>query len=40
MNDGTRFGLFLPQGWRVDLVGIGPAKHRDSVSGIARRALA
>ncbi|EUA50956.1 putative F420-dependent oxidoreductase family protein [Mycobacterium xenopi 3993] len=22
-----RFGLFIPQGWRLDLVGIAPAKH-------------
>ncbi|MBV8181351.1 MAG: LLM class F420-dependent oxidoreductase, partial [Mycobacterium sp.] len=22
-----RFGLFIPQGWRLDLVGIDPAKH-------------
>jgi hypothetical protein len=22
-----RFGLFIPQGWRLDLVGIEPDKH-------------
>jgi len=22
-----RFGLFIPQGWRMDLVGIEPEKH-------------
>jgi hypothetical protein len=25
MSDGMRFGLFLPQGWRLDLAGIKPA---------------
>lgn len=38
MNGGMRFGLLLPQGWRVDLVGIDPAKHWDTVLGTARRA--
>ncbi len=33
-----RFGLFLPQGWRFDLVGIDPADHWPVLSGLARRA--
>jgi F420-dependent oxidoreductase-like protein len=38
MSEGMRFGMFLPQGWRVDLVGIDPAKQWDTVLGLARRA--
>jgi F420-dependent oxidoreductase-like protein len=30
-----RFGLFVPQGWRLDLVGIDPAKHWDTMLGVA-----
>jgi F420-dependent oxidoreductase-like protein len=33
-----RFGLFIPQGWRYDLVGIDPAKHWDVMSGLVRYA--
>ncbi|MDD9206585.1 LLM class F420-dependent oxidoreductase [Georgenia sp. 10Sc9-8] len=33
-----RFGLFLPQGWRFDLVGIDPSQHWPVMSGLARRA--
>jgi F420-dependent oxidoreductase-like protein len=33
-----RFGLFVPQGWRLDLVGIDPAKQWDSILGVARLA--
>ncbi len=32
-----RFGAFVPQGWRMDLVGIEPAKHWEVMSGLARR---
>jgi len=35
---GMRFGLFLPQGWRVDLVGIDPADQWATMLGIAQRA--
>ncbi|MDI3315398.1 MAG: LLM class F420-dependent oxidoreductase [Mycobacterium sp.] len=30
-----RFGLYIPQGWRLDLVGIEPAKHWDVMRGLA-----
>ncbi|GAB2997478.1 LLM class F420-dependent oxidoreductase [Amycolatopsis acidiphila] len=33
-----RFGLFVPQGWRLDLTGIDPAEHWDTMLGIARLA--
>lgn len=33
-----RFGLFIPQGWRHDLVGIEPAQHWGVMAGLARRA--
>ena len=33
-----RFGLFIPQGWRNDLVGIDPAQHWGVMAGLARRA--
>src|SRR3954454_22062473 len=33
-----RFGLFVPQGWRHDLVGIEPAKHWEAMLGVARLA--
>jgi len=33
-----RFGTFLPQGWRFDLVGIDPADHWDTMRGLAQRA--
>ncbi|GAA1072416.1 LLM class F420-dependent oxidoreductase [Tsukamurella spumae] len=33
-----RFGLFLPQGWRFDLVGIDPADHWSVMNGLAQRA--
>ena len=32
------FGVFVPQGWRMDLVGIDPAEHWATMSGLARRA--
>ncbi|WP_203579911.1 LLM class F420-dependent oxidoreductase [Microbacterium hibisci] len=33
-----RFGTFIPQGWRFDLVGIEPADHWEVMSGLAQRA--
>jgi F420-dependent oxidoreductase-like protein len=33
-----RFGLFVPQGWRFDLVGIDPADHWATMSGLAAHA--
>lgn len=33
-----RFGLFIPQGWRFDLVGIDPAQHWDVMSSLAGHA--
>jgi F420-dependent oxidoreductase-like protein len=33
-----KFGLFIPQGWRMDLVGIEPAQHWGVMAGLARRA--
>ncbi len=33
-----RFGLFVPQGWRHDLVGIDPAEHWAMMSGLAAHA--
>jgi len=30
-----RFGLFIPQGWRLDLVGIAPARQWEVMSGLA-----
>ncbi|MEU0538767.1 LLM class F420-dependent oxidoreductase [Nocardia sp. NPDC005978] len=33
-----RFGLFIPQGWRLDLVGIEPAAQWDVMRGLAQRA--
>jgi F420-dependent oxidoreductase-like protein len=30
-----RFGLFIPQGWRLDLVGIPPEQHWEVMSGLA-----
>nr|WP_205704925.1 LLM class F420-dependent oxidoreductase [Kineococcus indalonis] len=39
MSDATlRFGLFVPQGWRHDLVGVAPADHWSTMSGLAQRA--
>ncbi|NMI00147.1 LLM class F420-dependent oxidoreductase [Pseudonocardia acidicola] len=35
-----RCGLFVPQGWRLDLVGIEPSAHWDTMLGIARHAEA
>jgi len=31
-----RFGLFVPQGWRLDLVGIEPARHWQTMLDVAR----
>lgn len=33
-----RFGLFVPQGWRMDLAGIEPANHWSTMTGVARLA--
>src|SRR5215210_6428545 len=33
-----RFGMFVPQGWRHDLVGIDPAEHWSVMKGLAQRA--
>ncbi len=33
-----RFGLFVPQGWRLDLAGIDPANHWATMQGIAQLA--
>jgi F420-dependent oxidoreductase-like protein len=33
-----RFGLFIPQGWRLDLVGIPPERHWDVMRGLAEYA--
>ncbi len=33
-----RFGIFIPQGWRLDLVGIDPAQQWEAVNGLAQRA--
>lgn len=33
-----RFGVFIPQGWRMDLVGIDPEQHWGVMDGLARRA--
>ncbi len=33
-----RFGLFVPQGWRMDLVGIEPSEHWRAMADLARRA--
>ena len=35
---GMRFGLFIPQGWRFDLVGIEPARHWQTMLDLARHA--
>jgi F420-dependent oxidoreductase-like protein len=32
-----RFGVFVPQGWRLDLAGIDPAQHWATMAGLARR---
>jgi F420-dependent oxidoreductase-like protein len=33
-----RFGTFIPQGWRLDLVGIDPAEQWSTMNGLARQA--
>ena len=33
-----RFGLFVPQGWRLDLAGLAPADHWAVMKGLAQRA--
>ncbi|HEU4541562.1 MAG TPA: LLM class F420-dependent oxidoreductase [Jiangellaceae bacterium] len=38
MTDAMRFGMFIPQGWRLDLVDIDPADHWETMLGVARHA--
>lgn len=39
LNDAAlRFGLFVPQGWKHDLVDVAPADHWKVMSGLAQRA--
>ena len=33
-----RFGMFVPQGWRLDLAGIDPAEHWNTMLGLAKLA--
>ena len=33
-----KFGLFVPQGWKMDLAGIEPSQHWGVMAGLARRA--
>ncbi|GAA6527322.1 LLM class F420-dependent oxidoreductase [Intrasporangium sp. DVR] len=33
-----RFGLFVPQGWRMDLVGIEPERQWEAMAGVAKHA--
>jgi F420-dependent oxidoreductase-like protein len=33
-----KFGMFVPQGWRLDLVGLDPTQHWGVMAGLARRA--
>lgn len=33
-----KFGIFVPQGWRLDLVGIDPARQWETMSGLAKAA--
>jgi F420-dependent oxidoreductase-like protein len=33
----VEFGAFVPQGWRMDLVGIDPADHWETITGVASR---
>lgn len=35
---GMRFGMFVPQGWRLDLTGIEPAAQWDVMKGLAQHA--
>jgi F420-dependent oxidoreductase-like protein len=37
-SDALRFGLFVPQGWRLDLVGIDPAEQWGRMLEVAQRA--
>ncbi len=37
-DDAMRFGLFVPQGWRLDLVGIDPADQWQRMLAVAQRA--
>src|SRR5688572_27280507 len=33
-----KFGMFVPQGWKMDLVGVEPSQHWGVMAGLARRA--
>ena len=33
-----KFGLFVPQGWRLDLAGIDPKEHWATMLGVAKAA--
>jgi F420-dependent oxidoreductase-like protein len=33
-----KFGMFVPQGWRMDLAGVDPSQHWGVMAGLARRA--
>ncbi|WP_188940183.1 LLM class F420-dependent oxidoreductase [Nakamurella endophytica] len=33
-----RFGMFVPQGWKLDLAGIEPARHWETIAGLAAHA--
>ena len=33
----VKFGAFVPQGWRMDLVGVAPEDHWDTMLGVAKR---
>lgn len=35
-----RAGVFIPQGWRLDLVGITPERHWEAITGVATKAEA
>ncbi len=37
-SSGMRFGLFIPQGWRLDLVGIAPEDQWDAMLRVAKHA--
>ena len=38
MDEGMRFGMFVPQGWRMDLVGIEPAQQWEAMVSLAKHA--
>ena len=38
LDEGMRFGMFVPQGWRMDLVGIEPAQQWEVMVNLAKHA--